>query len=699
MTHRSWIVCALALTLSAPVHAAVPLQLPAQGVLRDNAGIPVLQGTFEMTFALYDSDDAEAPVWTETWPEVQVTGGTFRAMLGAETPLDSSIFAADGGLWLGVSVEGEPELPRRPLGSTPFARHAGAADHLACTGCVAPDMLSEATRASLSADAVEAVEAAGFAKADDVLVTEDDLPPDGLDNVSNGLMTNEFTHTFASAGPVDIEDDYPPGVLSEITVGDVGTVKRLRVNVEITNSNIATVTVTLFDPSGFEHTLWAESGPGTGLKATYPAPDAQIAGDLNSWVGQDAQGAWILKVIDDGFLNNDLDGAIDSWSIEVDTVSNQTVQVDGDLIVNGAISGPSGIVVGPGTAPCDAAHAGAIQFDPASKRLTFCTGDELLQLKACSTTCPAADEVTCGLPIQTGCDGPCGGTGTALDPVQCLSKVGTTPCQQPVLDGCDNDCGSTGTALDFASCPAPEDIPCGSPVLDTCGNICGANGTLCSNAGVCLVGECVGLGQTAESPGLSCKDILDKDASIGDGGYWIDPDGPGLVTPVLLFCDMTTEGGGWIRIDYAEDLPFDDRFGHIGQDALRWLPEDLATSLPAETIAAIRVTTTEGRQSYVGLCEGVIHYFEGGGYTHALGFRLHDGTETPQGQASYAPFDITVTQDGCSSNGGEGGQVSNATIFVIRDPNVPVINVQTNDTGQNNESFGSPLFDNPAWLR
>ena len=46
MTLHSWGLSALVLSLSTTAFAAVPLQLPTQGVLRDNAGLPVLQGAF-----------------------------------------------------------------------------------------------------------------------------------------------------------------------------------------------------------------------------------------------------------------------------------------------------------------------------------------------------------------------------------------------------------------------------------------------------------------------------------------------------------------------------------------------------------------------------------------------------------------------------------------------------------------------------
>ena len=117
MTLQRTLLTLLALCLAAPVvSAAVPMQIPLQGALRDNAGAPVSSGTFEMTFTLYRDAEGTDEAWTTT-RTVTVQGGLFRAMLGEETPVDPQLFGAEGGLWLGVTVEQEPELhltkPRR----------------------------------------------------------------------------------------------------------------------------------------------------------------------------------------------------------------------------------------------------------------------------------------------------------------------------------------------------------------------------------------------------------------------------------------------------------------------------------------------------------------------------------------------------------------------------------------------------------
>jgi len=43
----------------------------------------------------------------------------------------------------------------------------------------------------------------------------------------------------------------------------------------------------------------------------------------------------------------------------------------------------------------------------------------------------------------------------------------------------------------------------------------------------------------------SCSEILNSNESQGDGFYEIDADGDGSLAPFEVYCDMTTEGGGW----------------------------------------------------------------------------------------------------------------------------------------------------------
>ena len=52
-------------------------------------------------------------------------------------------------------------------------------------------------------------------------------------------------------------------------------------------------------------------------------------------------------------------------------------------------------------------------------------------------------------------------------------------------------------------------------------------------------------GQSPETAGFSARQILNDGYSVGDGIYWLDPDGPGGTEPFQAYADMTRDGGGW----------------------------------------------------------------------------------------------------------------------------------------------------------
>ena len=76
------ILAAAAIALAAP-----PETMSYQGVLKDDVGSPVPDGTYDMHFAIYDAETAGNTLWSSS-RHVAVTDGIFNVILGSDTPLD-----------------------------------------------------------------------------------------------------------------------------------------------------------------------------------------------------------------------------------------------------------------------------------------------------------------------------------------------------------------------------------------------------------------------------------------------------------------------------------------------------------------------------------------------------------------------------------------------------------------------------------
>lgn len=115
-------IIAMVLVLSAGAAVAqVPLLMNYQGVLTDAEGSAVPEGSYSVSFSLYQVDEGGSAIWTET-QSVEVNKGIFSVMLGAVNPLDLPF---DTTYWLGIAVDGEAELmPRVLLTSTPYSFQA-----------------------------------------------------------------------------------------------------------------------------------------------------------------------------------------------------------------------------------------------------------------------------------------------------------------------------------------------------------------------------------------------------------------------------------------------------------------------------------------------------------------------------------------------------------------------------------------------
>ena len=221
-------------------------------------------------------------------------------------------------------------------------------------------------------------------KADGSLICialQTELPADGLSQVSGGLLSNIFTVANASAKAVDIKDNDPVGMSDEIEVPDLGTVKTLTIELDITTSSTGQLKVLLYDPDNGEYLLHDNSGDAKTLKIALPNPTPTVLGDLGAWVGKNAKGKWRLRVIDKKANGDAVDGKLNSWKVKIETVSNKKVESSGLLVTSGGVDFANAAnkgfrfeVAAKAPVTCDPAHTGYAYYDQTLEALRFCDG-------------------------------------------------------------------------------------------------------------------------------------------------------------------------------------------------------------------------------------------------------------------------------------------------------------------------------------
>lgn len=118
------IVLILIFAVSNAFSQAVPQSITYQGKLTDSAGVP-LSGSYTMQFKLWSTETGgTTPLWNSGPLTLQAQAGLFTVVLGtAGNPITAKDLF-DGIVWIEVTVESAPPLPRVQLVSVPFAIRA-----------------------------------------------------------------------------------------------------------------------------------------------------------------------------------------------------------------------------------------------------------------------------------------------------------------------------------------------------------------------------------------------------------------------------------------------------------------------------------------------------------------------------------------------------------------------------------------------
>ncbi|MDP4289330.1 MAG: hypothetical protein Q8922_15555 [Bacteroidota bacterium] len=106
------------------VRAQIPRTISYQGTATSSGA--AMTGQHLFTVALYASASGGTPLYQES-QQVAVTNGTFDIAVGSVNPLPSTL-AFDRPYYLGVSIDGSPELSRTALSSAPYALSSHVAD-------------------------------------------------------------------------------------------------------------------------------------------------------------------------------------------------------------------------------------------------------------------------------------------------------------------------------------------------------------------------------------------------------------------------------------------------------------------------------------------------------------------------------------------------------------------------------------------
>ena len=171
-----------------------------------------------------------------------------------------------------------------------------------------------------------------------------------------------------------------------------------------------------------------------------------------------------------------------------------------------------------------------------------CAAGQACTAGACVLTC-AAGQLKCG--------------GACVDPNTNNTYCGAKTDCAGVNAGVTCASGKVCTGGVCAATCATGQIACGGVCIDPLTNptYCGAKtdctganaGTTCAAGQFCSAGACGGV------VAASCRQLHLASPSLPSGTYTIDPDGLGPKPATAVYCDMTTDGGGytWVKVTDA----------------------------------------------------------------------------------------------------------------------------------------------------
>jgi hypothetical protein len=221
------------------LHSQVPKMINYQGKLMTTEGLPVADGDYQVTFAIYDVKTGGAALWDETQAPVPVKDGIFNVLLGSTKELALDDFAA-GERYLGIKVGSDEEMaPRFRITSVIYALIADA---------VTPNSIKSANldngaviTAKIADGAVTATKIGQGEMVKSVNGIKDDVLIEQGENVTVSTNGSQITISAAAGGGTGVTS------LNGLQ-GDLGL--KAGSNVVIQKTADDTLTITMVDTSG-----------------------------------------------------------------------------------------------------------------------------------------------------------------------------------------------------------------------------------------------------------------------------------------------------------------------------------------------------------------------------------------------------------------------------------------------------------------
>ncbi|GMV41680.1 MAG: hypothetical protein AMXMBFR64_33960 [Myxococcales bacterium] len=310
------------------------------------------------------------------------------------------------------------------------------------------------------------------------------LPVDGLDQVSNGVLTTKFESSAWSSGvPAEVKDYWPAGTSVSLTVNDPGALLWLKVHVKVTHPSATDLRVVLTPPSGGPIVLHDRTaGQAGGLDGEWP-PLVPASGDLTSLLGTDPSGVWSVHVEDQVFSGG-VGGTIAKLGVSYGILRGTQVAVKGDQIVEGALT------------------VGGVDV-----------GAELASLKAevwCLKECDEAKKGDCRKYACDGASQACLDAGGQPDGAACWGGAGVCFGSACCVPG---TCATLGAGCGLVADGCGGVIACGECVA----------GQVCHQSQCCAPATCDGLGKECGTWGDGCGGVVECGGCTGD--YACGPSG------------------------------------------------------------------------------------------------------------------------------------------------------------------------------